>query len=83
MKRSESQISIFKVGPDSGSAKPPLRISHFTQPNDEKVRKKEQNRIASKRFRERRRMELSRCKEEANHYEVIIIKPCFPCLRKS
>jgi len=40
------------------------------QSNEEKIRKKEQNRIASKRFRERRRIELSRCKEEALHYEV-------------
>jgi hypothetical protein len=70
MERSEPQISIFKVSSDCALEEPPLQKGLFSQPNDEKIRKKEQNRIASKRFRERRRMELSRCKEEANHYEV-------------
>ena len=35
-----------------------------------KNRKKEQNRIASQRFRERRRRALSKSQEEANMYQV-------------
>jgi hypothetical protein len=41
-------------------------------PGSGKNRKKEQNRIASQRFRERRRRLMSRFQEEAEFYQVII-----------
>lgn len=54
-------------------------------PVDDKNRKKEQNRIASQRFRERRRMEMSKCKEEANFYvnsNTRLMKRCEELERK-